>query len=80
MPVPIMLAITMEHAVTKPIVRRGRDTFRERASATLFIVGSTIPKLSGLASSFAVAFECMVRERTGDSMVFGARRLVAGSK
>ena len=66
-----MLAMTMEHAVTKPIVRRGGDAFRERASAMLVIVGSTIPKFRGLASSFEVAFECMIREWIGDGMVFG---------
>jgi len=66
------LAITMEHAVTKPIVRRGWDAFRERASAMLAIVGATIPKFRGLASSFGVAFECMIREWTGDGRVFDA--------
>ncbi len=46
MPVPIMLAITMDDAVTKPIVRRGRGDFTEGRSATMVIVESTIPKLS----------------------------------
>jgi hypothetical protein len=31
----------------------------------LVIIGSTIPQLPGLASSFGDAFECMIREWTG---------------
>ena len=54
MPVPMMFAMTMEDAVTKPIVRRGRDSFRERTSATFVMAGSTI------------AFECMISEWTRD--------------
>jgi hypothetical protein len=60
----------MEHAVTKPIVRRGCDAFREGTSAMLVIVGSIIPQLPGLASSFGVAFECTIKEGTGEDMVF----------
>jgi hypothetical protein len=37
MPVPIMLAITMEDAVTNPIVRRGVRDFTERVSVTVVI-------------------------------------------
>jgi hypothetical protein len=36
----------MEHAVTKPIVRRGVAASTERASAMVVIVRSTIPELS----------------------------------
>ena len=46
----------MEQAVTKPIVRGGVRAFSERRSAMVVMVGSTIPKLSGLANSFGVAF------------------------
>src|SRR6266699_749299 len=60
MPVPMILAITMEHAVTKPIVRGGGRAFSERRSAIVVMDGSTIPKLSGRANSFGVAFECMI--------------------
>jgi hypothetical protein len=52
----MMLAITMEEAVTKPIFRRGRGDFTEGSSPTMVIVESTIPKLSGLANCFGVAF------------------------
>jgi hypothetical protein len=41
MPVPMMLAITMEHAVTKPIVRLGPGAFTERGSAIVVMVGPT---------------------------------------
>jgi hypothetical protein len=60
MPVPIMLAITMEDAVTNPIVRRGVRDFAERDSATAVISGSTIPKLAGLANSFDVLFKFII--------------------
>jgi hypothetical protein len=47
-----MLAITMEHAVTKPTVRRGGGDFTERRSAMVVIVGLT------------VAFKLMIGERS----------------
>src|SRR5881398_3863633 len=59
-PVPMVLAITMEEAVTKPIFRRGRGDFTEWRSPTMVIVESTIPKLSGLANCFGVAFKFMI--------------------
>jgi hypothetical protein len=37
MPVPMMFAITMEDAVTNPIVRRGVRDFTKRVSATVVI-------------------------------------------
>src|SRR4029077_5384189 len=57
MPVPMMLAITMEDAVTKPMVRRGDRDFTGRDSVTVVISRSTIPKLSGVANSFEAALE-----------------------
>src|SRR4026207_144855 len=60
MPVPIMLATTIQNAVKKPIVRRGVRDFIERGSVTVAISGSTIPKLSGLANSFEVVFKFMI--------------------
>jgi hypothetical protein len=60
MPVPMTFAITIEHAVTKPIVRRRRDALREPTSAIFVIDVSTIPKLSGPANSFGVTFEYMI--------------------
>ena len=57
MPVPMMLAITMEHAVMKPTVRLGAADFTGTSCAIVVIVGLTVPKLSRLASSFGVAFE-----------------------
>ena len=58
-----MLAITMEDAVKKPIVRRGVHDFSERGSVTVIISGSTIPKSSGLANSFEVVFKFMIGPR-----------------
>ena len=58
-----MLAITMEDAVTKPMVRRGGRDFTGRRSAVAVISESTIPKLSGLANSFGAAFRFMISER-----------------
>ena len=73
MPVPMMLAITMEDAVKKPIVRRGVADFAKRGSVTVTISGSTIPKFSGLANSFEVAFKfmigCRVAQRCRDMLV-----------
>ena len=63
MPVPMMLAITMEDAVKKPIVRRGVRDFTERCSVTVTISESTIPKFSGLANSFEVLFKFMIGEK-----------------
>src|SRR5436853_2435204 len=63
MPVPIMLAITMEDAVTNPIVRRGDRDITRRGSATVGIFRSTILKLSGLANSFEAALESIIGER-----------------
>src|SRR5207248_11733075 len=63
MPVPIMLAITMEDAVTNPIVRRGDRDITRRGSATVGLSRSTIPKLSGLANSFEAALESIIGER-----------------
>src|SRR2546430_16332532 len=63
MPVPMMLAITMEDAVTKPMVRRGDRDFTGRDSATVIISRSTIPKLSGVANSFEEALESIIGER-----------------
>lgn len=60
MPVPIMLAITIQNAVKKPIVRRGVRGFTKRGSVTVTISESTIPKFSGLANSFEVAFKFMI--------------------
>ena len=60
MPVPMMLAITIEDAVMKPTVRRGGGDFTEECSAIAVIVESTIPKLSGLANCFGVAFKFMI--------------------
>ena len=57
MPVPMMLAITMEHAVMKPTVRLGVVGFTETCCAIVVIVGLTVPKLSGRASRFGVVFE-----------------------
>src|SRR6266513_675043 len=62
-PVPMILAITMEEAVTKPIFRRGRGDFTEGRSPTMVIVESTIPKLSGVANCFGVAFKFIICER-----------------
>src|SRR5438128_1704967 len=39
-PVPMMLAITIPHAVTKPMVRGGAGVFTDGRSATLLIAGS----------------------------------------
>jgi hypothetical protein len=58
--------------------RTGWQPVLPGASAMLAIVGSTIPKLSVLASSFGVAFECMIREWTGDGMVFGSGSSLLG--
>ena len=63
MPVPIMLAITMEDAVTNPMVRRGDRDFTGRDSVTVVISSSTIPKLSGVANSFEAALESIIGER-----------------
>src|SRR5437762_8815997 len=65
MPVPMMLAITMEDAVTNPIVRRGDRDFTGRDSATVVISRSTIRKLSGVANSFEAALESIIGERVG---------------
>src|SRR5438552_1890578 len=62
MPVPMMLAITMEDAVTNPIVRRGDRDFTGRDSATVVISRSTIRKLSGVANSFEAALESIIGE------------------
>ena len=48
MPVPIMLAITMEEAVAKPMVRRGRGDCTEGRSATAVIVESTVAPLDAV--------------------------------
>jgi hypothetical protein len=70
MPVPMMLAITMEEAVMKPMVRRGAARFTEGRSAMAVIVESTIPKLSGLANCFGVAFNFMIGlASAGDSLL-----------
>ena len=60
MPVPMMLAITMEHAVMKPTVRLGPADFTDTACAMVVIVRLTVPKLSRPASSFGVAFELIL--------------------
>src|SRR5204862_6327108 len=68
MPVPIMLAITMEDAVTNPMVRCGIRDFAERVSVTVVISASTIPRLAGIANSFEVLFKFMIGEKVlGDS-------------
>ena len=58
MPVPMMLAITMEHAVTKPIVRAGAGILTRRFSTVLVMLEST------------VAFQCIFNERTRVFLVF----------
>jgi hypothetical protein len=58
-----MLAITMEQAVTKPMVRRGPGDFTEGRSATAVIVESTISKLSAVTNCFGVMFKLMTHLR-----------------
>jgi hypothetical protein len=47
-PVPMMLAITMEQAVKKPMVRRGRGDFTEGRSAIAVMVEPTIAPLEAV--------------------------------
>jgi hypothetical protein len=61
MPVPMMLAITMEHAVRKPTLRGDVPHSALECSATVFIAVSTIAKLAGPANGLGVTLELMFR-------------------
>jgi hypothetical protein len=73
------LAITMEEAVTKPIVRRGRGDFTEGRSATALIVESTIPKLLELANCFGIVFKFIIKPAPGGRLVYWLKTMSAES-
>src|SRR5438034_9084718 len=59
MPVPMMLAITMEHAVRKPTLGGDVPHSVLECSATVFIAVSTIAELAGAANGLEVTLEFM---------------------
>src|SRR5438552_10303374 len=61
MPVPMMLAMTMEHAVRKPTLRGDVPHSVLECSATVFIALSTVRKSAGRANGLGVTLEFMFR-------------------
>jgi hypothetical protein len=72
MPVPMMLAMTIEHAVTNPTRRAGGGCFTVDCSARILIGVSTIAKSARCANCFECTFEFMAVscQRSGEEATY----------